>query len=83
MRVFSSFGLIQPLFVVEEGEKLLYWFVPYYLQNFITFLLLMKIWWQDLFAIAQDQPFRFPSTFTFVIRAFSTLEGFPPLFLCA
>ncbi|XLR14330.1 hypothetical protein S83_042268, partial [Arachis hypogaea] len=28
----------------------------------------------DLFAIAQDQPFRFPSTFTFVIRAFSTLE---------
>ncbi|XP_020889303.1 uncharacterized protein LOC9318612 isoform X1 [Arabidopsis lyrata subsp. lyrata] len=31
--------------------------------------------WQDLFAISQDQPFRFPSTFTFVIRAFSTLEG--------
>ncbi|KAG7010786.1 hypothetical protein SDJN02_27582, partial [Cucurbita argyrosperma subsp. argyrosperma] len=31
--------------------------------------------WQDLFAIAQDQPFRFPSTFTFVLRAFSTLEG--------
>ncbi|KAG2633995.1 hypothetical protein PVAP13_2NG297600 [Panicum virgatum] len=30
---------------------------------------------EDLFAIAQDQPFRFPSTFTFVIRAFSTLEG--------
>ncbi|XP_065623659.1 protein ACTIVITY OF BC1 COMPLEX KINASE 7, chloroplastic-like [Quercus suber] len=37
-----------------------------------------EVWWffwQDLFAIAQDQPFRFPSTFTFVIRAFSTLEG--------
>lgn len=30
---------------------------------------------EDLFAIAMDQPFRFPSTFTFVIRAFSTLEG--------
>ncbi|XP_031274520.1 protein ACTIVITY OF BC1 COMPLEX KINASE 7, chloroplastic isoform X2 [Pistacia vera] len=30
---------------------------------------------EDLFAVAQDQPFRFPSTFTFVIRAFSTLEG--------
>ncbi|KAJ1697806.1 hypothetical protein LUZ63_006318 [Rhynchospora breviuscula] len=30
---------------------------------------------EDLFAIAQDQPFRFPSTFTFVMRAFSTLEG--------
>ncbi|KVI02093.1 Protein kinase-like domain-containing protein, partial [Cynara cardunculus var. scolymus] len=30
---------------------------------------------QDLFAVATDQPFRFPSTFTFVIRAFSTLEG--------
>ncbi|RDX61866.1 Protein ACTIVITY OF BC1 COMPLEX KINASE 7, chloroplastic, partial [Mucuna pruriens] len=36
---------------------------------------LIPILWQDLFAIAQDQPFRFPSTFTFVIRAFSTLEG--------
>ncbi|XP_057955175.1 protein ACTIVITY OF BC1 COMPLEX KINASE 7, chloroplastic isoform X1 [Malania oleifera] len=30
---------------------------------------------EDLFAIATDQPFRFPSTFTFVTRAFSTLEG--------
>ncbi|XP_044493430.1 protein ACTIVITY OF BC1 COMPLEX KINASE 7, chloroplastic isoform X1 [Mangifera indica] len=30
---------------------------------------------EDLFAIAQDQPFRFPSTFTFVMRSFSTLEG--------
>uniref|UniRef100_A0A1D1ZLZ5 Uncharacterized protein sll1770 n=1 Tax=Anthurium amnicola TaxID=1678845 RepID=A0A1D1ZLZ5_9ARAE len=30
---------------------------------------------EDLFAIATDQPFRFPSAFTFVIRAFSTLEG--------
>ncbi|XP_061961857.1 protein ACTIVITY OF BC1 COMPLEX KINASE 7, chloroplastic isoform X2 [Populus nigra] len=30
---------------------------------------------EDLFSIAQDQPFLFPSTFTFVIRAFSTLEG--------
>ncbi|KAL4306643.1 hypothetical protein AHAS_Ahas16G0198800 [Arachis hypogaea] len=29
----------------------------------------------DLFVIAQDQPFRFPSTFTFVIRVFSTIEG--------
>ncbi|RWV82280.1 hypothetical protein GW17_00056230 [Ensete ventricosum] len=30
---------------------------------------------EDLFAIATDQPFRFPSTFTFVLRAFMTLEG--------
>ncbi|XP_051115363.1 protein ACTIVITY OF BC1 COMPLEX KINASE 7, chloroplastic-like [Andrographis paniculata] len=30
---------------------------------------------EDLFAIALDQPFRFPSTFAFVFRAFSTLEG--------
>ncbi|CAM8986852.1 unnamed protein product [Rhodiola kirilowii] len=30
---------------------------------------------EDLFAIATDQPFRFPSTFAFVLRAFSTLEG--------
>ncbi len=29
----------------------------------------------DLYDIAYDQPFRFPATFTFVIRALSTLEG--------
>ncbi|MEO0373449.1 MAG: AarF/ABC1/UbiB kinase family protein [Cyanobacteria bacterium P01_A01_bin.17] len=29
----------------------------------------------DLFEIAYDQPFRFPATFTFVMRAFSTIEG--------
>eukprot|EP00252_Welwitschia_mirabilis_P007517 TRINITY_DN18940_c0_g1_i1.p1 TRINITY_DN18940_c0_g1~~TRINITY_DN18940_c0_g1_i1.p1 ORF type:complete len:321 (-),score=68.50 TRINITY_DN18940_c0_g1_i1:417-1379(-) len=30
---------------------------------------------EDLFAVAMDQPFRFPATFTFVLRAFTTLEG--------
>lgn len=30
---------------------------------------------EDVFAIAVDQPFRFPATFTFVLRAFTTLEG--------
>ncbi|KAL5798126.1 hypothetical protein ACOSQ2_002946 [Xanthoceras sorbifolium] len=30
---------------------------------------------EDLFVIARDQPFRFPSTFAFVLRAFSTMEG--------
>lgn len=30
---------------------------------------------EDLFAIALDSPFRFPATFTFVLRAFATLEG--------
>ncbi|MEM9512715.1 MAG: AarF/ABC1/UbiB kinase family protein, partial [Cyanobacteria bacterium P01_E01_bin.48] len=29
----------------------------------------------DLYELARDQPFRFPATFTFVMRAFSTLEG--------
>ncbi|KAJ4818013.1 Protein kinase superfamily protein [Rhynchospora pubera] len=30
---------------------------------------------EDLLAIAADQPFRFPATFTFVVRAFSVLDG--------
>mmetsp|Transcript_29730 Transcript_29730/g.65790 ORF Transcript_29730/g.65790 Transcript_29730/m.65790 type:complete len:842 (-) Transcript_29730:440-2965(-) len=30
---------------------------------------------EDLLLAANDQPFRFPATFTFVLRAFSTLEG--------
>eukprot|EP00884_Botryococcus_braunii_P019654 jgi/Botrbrau1/6372/Bobra.0098s0031.1 len=30
---------------------------------------------EDLFAIAVDQPFRFPAAFTFVLRSFSALEG--------
>ncbi|WP_371260810.1 ABC1 kinase family protein [Myxosarcina sp. GI1] len=30
---------------------------------------------EDLYQIAYGQPFRFPATFTFVMRAFSTLEG--------
>jgi predicted unusual protein kinase regulating ubiquinone biosynthesis (AarF/ABC1/UbiB family) len=29
----------------------------------------------DLYEVAYDQPFRFPATFTFVMRALSTLEG--------
>jgi predicted unusual protein kinase regulating ubiquinone biosynthesis (AarF/ABC1/UbiB family) len=29
----------------------------------------------DLYDVAYDQPFRFPATFTFVLRAISTLEG--------
>jgi predicted unusual protein kinase regulating ubiquinone biosynthesis (AarF/ABC1/UbiB family) len=41
---------------------------------FACFSLLQRIG-EDLFAIALDQPFRFPATFTFVLRAFSTLEG--------
>ena len=30
---------------------------------------------EDLFSIALDSPFRFPAAFTFVLRAFATLEG--------
>lgn len=30
---------------------------------------------EDLYEITYGQPFRFPATFTFVMRAFSTLEG--------
>ncbi|MEN9245943.1 MAG: AarF/ABC1/UbiB kinase family protein, partial [Thermostichales cyanobacterium SRBZ-1_bins_19] len=30
---------------------------------------------EDLYQMAYDQPFRFPATFTFVMRALTTLEG--------
>ncbi|EFJ09480.1 hypothetical protein SELMODRAFT_235769 [Selaginella moellendorffii] len=30
---------------------------------------------EDLLSISSDQPFRFPATFTFVVRAFSVLDG--------
>ncbi|KAE8660533.1 hypothetical protein F3Y22_tig00116951pilonHSYRG00347 [Hibiscus syriacus] len=30
---------------------------------------------EDLLTIAADQPFRFPATFTFVVRSFSVLDG--------
>ncbi|XP_076909057.1 protein ACTIVITY OF BC1 COMPLEX KINASE 7, chloroplastic-like [Bidens hawaiensis] len=30
---------------------------------------------EDLFSIATDQPFRFPSSFAFLMKAFSTVEG--------
>ena len=42
---------------------------------------------EDLLAIAADQPFRFPATFTFVVRAFSgAVKGYARLIfviLCA
>ena len=39
----------------------------------INFIILTQINFagEDLLAIAADQPFRFPATFTFVVRAFS------------
>lgn len=32
---------------------------------------------EDLVSVSDDQPFRFPATFAFVFRAFTTLEGKP------
>jgi hypothetical protein len=30
---------------------------------------------EDLLVVSSDQPFRFPAEFTFVVRAFSVLDG--------
>jgi predicted unusual protein kinase regulating ubiquinone biosynthesis (AarF/ABC1/UbiB family) len=30
---------------------------------------------EDLLLAANDQPFRFPATFTFVVRSFTVLDG--------
>lgn len=30
---------------------------------------------EDLLLVGKDQPFRFPATFTFVVRAFTVLDG--------
>ena len=49
--------------------------------NMSSCILLISLFWlklnfagEDLLAIAADQPFRFPATFTFVVRAFSGLN---------
>ena len=47
--------------------------VELYSVNFVI-LTQLNFAGEDLLAIAADQPFRFPATFTFVVRAFSGLN---------
>lgn len=42
--------------------------------DFIYVLVFAFLTGEDLLAIAADQPFRFPATFTFVVRAFSGIQ---------
>ncbi len=52
--------------------------IQYLLDNFLDKPLAARSVAQitdDLYDIAYGQPFRFPATFTFVMRAFSTIEG--------
>lgn len=47
----------------------------------VTHSCLFLIPGEDLLAIAADQPFRFPATFTFVVRAFSGTFSKPSQFI--
>lgn len=75
MQSLVELGALQPTGDMLSVRRSVQYFLDNLLNNRLNQQQALSAIGEDLFAIATDQPFRFPSTFTFLIRAFSTLEG--------
>ncbi|KAK4751078.1 hypothetical protein SAY87_004560 [Trapa incisa] len=75
MKALIDLGALQPMGDLSAVRRSIQFFLDNLLTQTPDQQQTLAAIGEDLFAIAQDQPFRFPSTFTFVVRAFSTLEG--------
>ncbi|KAM1461562.1 hypothetical protein TB2_045735 [Malus domestica] len=75
MRCLIDLGALQPTGDLSSVRRSVQYFLDNLLSQTPDQSQTFSAIGEDLFAIALDQPFRFPSTFTFVLRAFSTLEG--------
>ncbi|XP_057796696.1 protein ACTIVITY OF BC1 COMPLEX KINASE 7, chloroplastic-like isoform X2 [Salvia miltiorrhiza] len=74
MQSLIDLGALEPTGDLTSVRRSVQFFLNNLLNKRITQQQALSAIGEDLFAIAADQPFRFPSTFTFLIRAFSTLE---------
>uniref|UniRef100_A0A7C8YUW2 Uncharacterized protein n=1 Tax=Opuntia streptacantha TaxID=393608 RepID=A0A7C8YUW2_OPUST len=70
-----NLGALKPMGDLSAVRRSVKFFLDNSLSQTIDQQQTMSAIGEDLFSIAQDQPFRFPTAFAFVIRAFSTLEG--------
>ncbi|XP_027330887.1 protein ACTIVITY OF BC1 COMPLEX KINASE 7, chloroplastic-like isoform X2 [Abrus precatorius] len=75
MQCLIDLGALQPTGDLSSVRRSVQFFLDHLLSQTPDQQQTLSAIGEDLFAIAQDQPFRFPSTFAFVLRAFSTLEG--------
>ncbi|KAL8511374.1 hypothetical protein ACS0TY_017967 [Phlomoides rotata] len=75
MKSLVDLGALQPTGDMSSVRRSVKFFLENLLNERLTQQQTLSAIGEDLFAIATDQPFRFPSTFTFLIRAFSTIEG--------
>ncbi|PKI76855.1 protein ACTIVITY OF BC1 COMPLEX KINASE 7, chloroplastic-like [Punica granatum] len=75
MKALIDLGALQPTGDLSAVRRSVQFFLDNLLSQTLDQQKTFAAIGEDLFAIVQDQPFRFPSTFTFFMRAFSILEG--------
>ncbi|KAJ8423824.1 hypothetical protein Cgig2_017387 [Carnegiea gigantea] len=75
VKSFINLGSLQPTGDLSAVRRSVKFFLDNSLSQTIDQQQTMSAIGEDLFSIVQDQPFRFPTAFAFMIRAFSTLEG--------